>query len=271
VANEIAEKFNGWIENKIFIGVEDIYLPESKQEVIEILKPMITSDKLEIRGMGREKITRRICANFILNSNHKDAIRKSRNDRRFAMFYTAQQTEDDIVSCGMGGQYFIELYNWLRREGYAIVTDYLKTYAIPDALNPATDCQRAPKSSSYSEALEASTGELEQEVQHAIEQDVIGFKGGWVSSHYLDAMIENLRLRGKYPRNKRTEFMMNMGYNPHPGLVKGQCNNLVSPDGCKSRLFIPIMGHPSDKFKGAEVARMYSDAQTSPVPLLRLA
>ena len=271
VANEIAEKFNGWIENKIFIGVEDIYLPESKADVIEILKPMITSDRLEIRGMGREKVTRRICANFILNSNHKDAIRKTRNDRRFSIFYTAQQSEADIVRDGMGEAYFIPLYNWLRREGYAIVTDYLKGYAIPDALNPAVGCQRAPKGTSYAEALEASTGRIEQEIQHAIAQDQIGFKGGWVSSHFLDLLIEQHKATGQYPRNRRTALMFELGYYPHPGLAKGQTNNPVSPDGMKTRLFIPMGGHPSEYAKGAEASRMYSDAQSAIEPLLRLA
>lgn len=271
VANEIAEKFNGWIENKIFIGVEDIYLPESKSDVIEILKPMITQDRLEIRGMGREKVTRRICANFILNSNHKDAIRKTRNDRRFAIFYTAQQSEADIVKCGMGDGYFIPLYNWLRREGYAIVTDYLKNYAIPDALNPAVGCQRAPKSSSYNEALEASTGRMEQEIQHAIEQEQIGFKGGWISSHYVDQLIEHHKATGQYPRNKRTALLFDLGYYPHPGLTKGQTNNPISPDNCKPRLFIPMVGHPAEHAVGAEVSRLYSDAQTAVAAFLRSA
>ena len=271
VANEIAEKFNSWIENKIFIGVEDIYLPEAKADVIEILKPMITSDRLEIRGMGREKVTRRICANFILNSNHKDAIRKTRNDRRFSIFYTAQQSEADILRDGMGGDYFQEIYNWLRREGYAIVTDYLKGYAIPDALNPAVGCQRAPKGTSYNEALEASTGRIEQEVQYAISQDQIGFKGGWVSSHYLDLLIEYHKATAQYPRNKRTALMFDLGYHPHPGLTQGRTNNPVQPDGIKTRLFIPMVGHPSEHAVGAEVSRMYSDAQQVVESFLRVA
>ena len=42
-ANEIAEKFNEWLFNKIFIGVEDVYVPDHKKEIIEVLKPMITN------------------------------------------------------------------------------------------------------------------------------------------------------------------------------------------------------------------------------------
>jgi hypothetical protein len=61
--------------------VEDIYVPKERREVVEILKPMITSDWQEIRSMRENKRTRHICANFMLNSNHKDAIRTSRDNR----------------------------------------------------------------------------------------------------------------------------------------------------------------------------------------------
>ena len=69
-------------------------------------------------------------------------VRKTKDDRRFAIFYTAQQSMADIVKDGMGGNYFPELYNWLKRDGYAIVTDYLKNYSIPVELNPAGECQQ---------------------------------------------------------------------------------------------------------------------------------
>ncbi|WP_236470083.1 primase-helicase family protein, partial [Escherichia coli] len=50
-AQEIGEKFNAWLFDKIFIGVEDIYVPEQKLELIETLKPMITGEYLAKRAM----------------------------------------------------------------------------------------------------------------------------------------------------------------------------------------------------------------------------
>lgn len=270
-SQELSSRFNDWIDRKIFIAVEDVFVNEKQADLIEVLKPMITSDWQEIEGKGSNKVSRKVCANFMLNSNHKDAIRKSRDDRRFAIFYTAQQSIADIIRDGMGGSYFPDLYNWLRRDGYAIVTDYLKNYAIPDALNPATDCHRAPLTSSTDEAVIASVGAVEQEIQHAIEQETIGFKGGWVSSHYLDMVIKGCKAEARYPRNKRADLMLELGYKPHPGLTRGQTNNIVQPDGGKPRLFIPMMGHPAEHAVGAEVARLYSDAQTAVTAFLRSA
>ena len=270
-SQELTSRFNDWIDRKIFIAVEDVFVSEQQAGLIEVLKPMITSDWQEIEGKGSNKVSRKVCANFMLNSNHKDAVKKSRDDRRFAIFYTHQQSMDDIIRDGMGGSYFPDLYNWLRREGYAIVTDYLQQYAIPDALNPAKDCHRAPLTSSTEEAITASVGRLEQEIIHAIEQEQIGFRGGWVSSHFLDALIKALGMERHCPRNKRSDLMLELGYRPHPGLNRGQVNNLINPDGCKPRLFITMGNHPAEYAMGGEVARLYSDTQDQVLPLLRVA
>ena len=267
--HELASRFNDWIADRIFIAVEDIYVAEGQSEILEALKPMITNDWLEVEGKGANKSSRMICANFMLNSNHKDGVRKTKDDRRFAIFYTAQQSVDDIVKAGMGGNYFPELYNWLKRDGYAIVTDYLKNYAIPAELDPAGECHRAPQTSSTDEAVQASAGRLEQEIIEMIEQEQVGFRNGWVSSHFLDLLIKSQNMESRYPRNKRGDLMLELGYFPHPGIHRGQVHNPVSPDGCKPRLWI-MPGHPSESLRGAEVARKYSEDQTDMARHLRL-
>ena len=134
---------------KVFYGVEDIYLPDSRAEVFEELKPMITGgDGLEIEGKGVDQISADVCGNFMLNSNHKDAVRKTKNDRRICMLFCAQQQAEDLTRDGMSGDYFPKLYDWLREDGYAIVSDLLHTFPIPNEFNPATSCQRAPVTTS---------------------------------------------------------------------------------------------------------------------------
>lgn len=261
-ASQLATPFNAWLLYKVFIGVEDIYVPDSKREVIEELKPMITGgDGLEIQAKGIDQISADICANFMFNSNHKDAIRKTRNDRRFGIFYTAQQTADDVISSGMGGDYFPNLYTWLRAEGYAIVSELLHTMPIPSEFNPAGACQRAPMTSTTEQAIEAGLGSIEQEVREAIEQGEQGFRGGWVSSMALDVLLETLNASRRVPINKRRELLMQLGYDYHPGLKDGRVNNTLLPDGGKPRLFIKNT-HPHRALIGAsEIGRAYSAAQ----------
>lgn len=237
-ASKLSSTFNSWLEGKVFYAVEDIYVPDSKREIFEDLKPMITNDTIEIEAKGIDKVSVEVCGNFFFNSNHRDAIRKTENDRRICILFSAQQRREDLDRDGMSGDYFPNLYKWLREEGYAIVAEYLHTYQIADALNPAVDCQRAPVTSSTKEAIEASTGSVEQEIQEAIEQGLPGFCGGWISSVWLERLLERLGLARKISPYKRKQILEQMGYQHHPALSGGRTNNNVLPDNTKPRLYI---------------------------------
>lgn len=260
-ANEISEKFNEWLFSKIFIGIEDIYVPDHKKEIIEILKPMITNDRLAMRAMQQSQVMGDNRANFILNSNHKDGVRKTQTDRRFSVFYTAQQTSEDMVKSDMGGDYFPRLYKWLREGGYAIINDYLRSYQIPDVLNPATHLMRAPDTSSTGEALIAGLGGIEQEVLEAIDEGRPGFAGGWVSSMAFDRLLELRKDNKKLPHNKRRELLQTLGYVLHPGLSDGRVNSPIPFDNGKPRLYVKV-GHLAAELKQpCEIARQYLKAQ----------
>lgn len=260
-ADQISEKFNSWLFDKVFIGVEDIFVPESQQEVIEILKPMITGENLAKRAMNTDQVNSWVCCNFILNSNHKGAIRKTRNDRRFAMLFCAQQAESDLVRDGMKGTYMHDLYEWANKGGYAIVAEFLHTYPIPYEFDPKGACQRAPITSSTEEAIGSSMGSIEQEIMEAIEQGVVGFRDGWVSSIALTKLLETRR-RNVSP-NKQREYLVTLGYDWHPGLKLGRVDNIVLPDGGKPKLFVR-RNHPMAGLVGAgQIAAAYSVAQTT--------
>jgi len=264
-ASDMDNNFNAWIQDKLFIGVEDVYLSSNKNEVIESLKPLITNDYLPLTSKGIDQVTAYVCANFMLNSNHKDAIKKTLNDRRYAVFYTAQQEAEDLKRDGMDGDYFPNLYTWLRDGGYAIVNDYLSTYKIADELNPAIGCHRSPETSSTQEAITASLGSVEQEVMEAIEEGRLGFSNGWISSMALDKLCTDLKVGGRLPRNKRRDLLKSLGYDWHPNLPLGRVNNSIALDGGKPRLFIKT-GHINNALtKQAEIIDAYVNAQSGTV------
>ena len=164
-ASKLSKEFNAWMVGKVFYAVEDIYVPDSRREVIEELKPMITGgDGLEIEAKGIDQISADICGNFMFNSNHRDAIKKTANDRRFAVFFSAQQSVDDLGSDSSRGIIFQISTNGSESEGYAIVSEYLHTFPIPAEFNPAIECQRAPQTTTSAEAIAASAGSVEQEI-----------------------------------------------------------------------------------------------------------
>jgi hypothetical protein len=261
-ALEISEKFNAWLFNTLFIGVEDIYVPSNKLEMIETLKPMITNKRLARRAMNTDQAMHNICCNFMFNSNHKDGIKDATKDRRYCVFYSAQQEKVDLIRDGMTGNYFSSLYDWLDNEqGYAKVAQFLTDFAIPAEFNPTKDCQTAPSTSSTAEAAALGMGTVEQEIIEAIDEGRTGFAGGWVSSFALDRLIDNMRKGGMVPRSKRRELMRSLGYDYHPGLKDGRVNNVIVLENGKPRLYIRVGHIHSNLTNAAEISRLYAAAQ----------
>jgi hypothetical protein len=271
-ASKLAKEFNAWMFGKLFFAVEDIYVPDARREVIEELKPMITGgDELEIEAKGVDQRMGDICGNFMFNSNHKDAIKKTANDRRFCLLFSAQQNVEDLTRDGMHGDYFPNLYKWLRSDGYAIISEFLHTYSIPVEFNPAGECQRAPETTTTAEAILNSVGSIEQEILESVAQGLPGFNGGWISSIYLDKLIEGMRLKSKITHNKRKEMLKNLGYRWHPSLKDGRVNNTVIPDGGKPRLYIRIDSLALQITDPGAVAKAYEAANTNrPTPAVSL-
>lgn len=264
-ASKLSGKFNGWMPGKVFYAVEDIHVANHiSDEVFEELKPMITGEMLEIEGKGIDQVTTNICGNFLFNSNHKSGLRKTRMDRRIAPFYTPHQEPGDLERDGMTSAYFRQLRGWLANEGgFAIVADLLHTYQIPAEFDPTKEANRAPDTSSTEDAIEHGLGGIEQEVLNAIENERIGFCGGWVSSHFLDALLKELRADSKIPINRRRELMKKLDYDWHPALLatKGQVNNRISPDNAKPRLFVHRDSPQRALMTMTEAQRAYTAAQ----------
>jgi hypothetical protein len=255
-------KFTGWLEQKLFIGVEEIYAAD-RREIMDILKPMITNSRIEIQAKGMDQVTGDNRANFIVCSNHKDAIPKTLDDRRWGIFYCAQQKRDDLRRDGMDGDYMVQLWDWaLKRDGFAIINNFLRTYKIPDVLNPAVLAHRAPETTSSAEAIGLSLGGIEQEIVEAIEQELPGFAGGWVSSMMLDKLLQRIGAERRVPPRRRRELMEALGYFWHPIFPEGRTPTTVQPDGGRPKLFAK-KGHPVNAIASVPMAlRKYTEAQT---------
>lgn len=261
-AAQLDSRFNSAFYGKLLVTVEDVYITEARSSMWETLKPMITNTRMEIEGKGLDKVTRDVCFNFIMNSNHKDAIRKTKNDRRIAPFFGAQQHEADLARSGLTESYFRRLYRWAEGGGYAIIANFLNTYAIPDRWNPAADCIRAPTTSSTAAALRAGMGSIEQEVMEAIEEGRAGFRGGWLASTAFDNLLAELGKARVLPRNKRRELLEGMGFAAHAGLPDGRVVAPL-PDGTRPRLYT-VPGTAAAITDPLEAAQLYLAAQAIP-------
>ena len=190
-------KFNAWMRAKLMIMVDEIKVDE-RRELIEILKPMITDNRIEIQSKGVDQEMEDNMANWLFFSNYKDAIPINKNGRRYAIFFSSMQSERDILQAGMDKPYFDRFWTWLRKEGgLQAVTHYYMHYNITEGDIPV----RAPRTSSYNEALRISRSPVEVIIQDAIEDGITGFRSGFVS---IEAALNKVRNTGVRNANART-------------------------------------------------------------------
>jgi len=271
--SEIAKggnKFNGWVEGKLFIAMEEIYVAE-RRTFLEEFKTTVTNDWLPIERKGVDQVMGDNRANGLMATNHLDGVPLTLDTRRYCIFFTAQQSKADKFRDGMEAGYFPDLYDWGNGEGkyahlgrhygWAVINDYLRKYPIDPQFNPAQGCQEAPHTSSTLQAVAVSLGGVEQAIVEAIGSGTVGMSGGWVSSHYLDVFLREHGLQAKAAVNKRREIMAAIGYEPHPGLPDGRCANFVTPDGKKPRLYVALDNPARSLTRSADIEAAYSAAQ----------
>lgn len=262
-------QFNSWIRRKTFLGLEEVKTNE-KRDLLEVLKPFVTNDRLPLEGKGTNQTTGDNRANGMALTNHVDGLPIDDDERRYGVFMTGQQSKVDLARDGMTSPYFADWRDWWRGEGayashganygFAVVAGYLRSYAITAELDPARHAS-APDTSTRATVVQASLGKVEQEVLDAIEEGRPGFAGGWVSSKYLDALITQMR-GAAVPRAKRRDMMQSLGYDWHPVLTNGRTNAPVAPDGAKPKLYVR-RGHVAEALRtAADVEKAYTAAQT---------
>lgn len=254
-------KFNGWIEGKVFIAIEEVYVSD-RRDATEPLKILITNDRMEIQHKGLAQYTGDNLANIMMFSNHKDCMKLTKDQRRYFVVYTGQQSAQDLHDQGMNNDYFKRVYDWLKlHDGYAMVSEFLHTYQIPEEWNPAGVCQRAPKSSSTDESIGHSLGFVEQCVLEAVAEDRPGFRGGYISSYAFGNLLKEIHYDGKISPYKRKEALESLGYMRHPALKMGRLDNAVSAEGCKPTLFykggVNIDAAPADVKADYELKQGY--------------
>lgn len=194
-AQELANsgsQFNAWMRNKTFILVDEIKVDE-RRELVEILKPMISEEIIEVQGKGVDQDLEDNFSNWLFFTNWKDAIPVNKNGRRYAIFFSPIQTEQDLIARGMDGPYFHWLYEWMRKDGAAIVTDFLLNYPIECGAIP----MRAPRTSTADEAIAISRSPIERVIEDAVADQLPGFRGGWISSIAAIKRIKALGAVGK--------------------------------------------------------------------------
>jgi Family of unknown function (DUF5906)/NrS-1 polymerase HBD domain len=255
---DIENKFNQWLEGTLLVIVNDADREATQRDLSEILKPLITDRRIEIQGKGVNQYTGDNRANVLINTNHRDAVRKTREDRRFAVIYTNQQKVEDLARDGLTEDYFARFVAWLESGGFAICAEFLHSYSIPDALNPSVGALRAPLTSSTDAAIRESMTRAEQILAEAIAAGRLGLRGGWVSFKAAADVLE----RETRSTKKVRQTIEALGYVPHPHLPDGRSTRPTAVDGnTKPRIFCVDGGLRCNIEDPARVIAAYEKAQ----------
>jgi len=170
-------KFNAWMREKLFIIANEIKVDE-KRDLVEILKPMISETRIELQAKNVDQAIEDNFANWMFFTNHKDAIPINRNGRRYAVFFCAIQSIDDLERRGMNDAYFISLFDWMNASGAAHVVHWLQQRPIERGAIP----MRAPDTTSKAEAIREGRTVLETIILQMVRDELNGCRKGWISA-----------------------------------------------------------------------------------------
>lgn len=209
-AQDLMNKFNSYIDGKLIIAVDEVQT-DSKRELLETLKPLITNPRAEVQNKGADKRMADNATNWIFFTNFKNAIPVTVNSRRYAVMFSKLQHKDDLIAAGMGpdSPYFKTLFGWLEGDGCAIVVNYLMNdFVIPADL---AEAMTAPKTSSHDEAILESDGPIKSAIREAIDEGRPGFRGGYISSAAANKLLKEMEIKKVSPPTL-TRIIEAMGY-----------------------------------------------------------
>lgn len=244
--DDVGNVFNGWIEKSIVVCVEEIFVNQ-RYEVGNRMKTMITNDFTYIHPKGEDQRSGSNCAKFILFSNHKDGVLKHEGDRRYAVFFTAQQRLADKVRCGMDDRYFRRLYSWIGSEdGIAAANHYFREREIHTDMMGS-----APVTTSMREAIYESYGHQERVILEAMETGEVGLREGIVAAPYVDNALREAGYTKLSPKT-RGRILQNIGYIPLPGPSAGK----ISIEGRHIKIYVRE-NSPLSNLSPSDVKRLY--------------
>ena len=145
-------QFNGWAYGQQLIFMEEVRIIGSNRfGVMDRLKPCISDDQISLRELHEPARTVPNLCNYVMFTNHHDALAVSDGDRRYFVLQSPLQTPEQIQA--LGPDYFPRLFQmvnenagglraWMEQhtfskdfqpEGRAPVTSYLKELAVTSA------------------------------------------------------------------------------------------------------------------------------------------
>jgi hypothetical protein len=112
-SNAIHGQWNEWAYGAQLTTIEEIRVAgQSRHEVMNALKPLISNDVININQRHRDSRQVDNTTNYLLFTNHHDALVLSHGDRRYFVLKSGIQTKAQVME--LGTDYFRNLFSMLQ-------------------------------------------------------------------------------------------------------------------------------------------------------------
>ena len=222
-AHVLSSGFTSWAEGSVLNIIEEIRLPGergSAHAIINSLKPYITNHRVQIHRKGRDPFEVPNCTNFMMLTNHEDAIPIEAGDRRYFVAFTTPRNADDVAA--MTARYpdlFASVYKAYTEHAPAL-RGYLLGVEIPSSFKPfghAPDTEA--KRTMRGNTLPSDEGALNE-----VLADV--FEGGNGEGGVVTTAALTQRMRQEYSTTVRSArlgmLLRNAGWEKFAGNAQGK-------------------------------------------------
>jgi hypothetical protein len=163
--NTLSGGWTEWAEGSQMVAIEEIrVVGTNKYELMNVMKPLVTNDRVPVNQRNHDTRTIRNVTNYILFSNFHDALALAQGDRRYFVLKSRLQTKEDITA--LGEKYFDRLFGMLEEHASGL-RYFLENYEISDGFNPDG---HAPRTIYLDQVIEDTSDEATALVRRMIKE-----------------------------------------------------------------------------------------------------
>ena len=206
--DEVTSHWTAWMEGAQLAIIEEL-MTLGRLEVSNRLKPVITDAKIRIEQKGVSHYSIPNHLNLICFTNHEDALRIERGDRRWLVLFSPAEPRGDA--------YYDRLFNSLDGGGAAAVSHWLHNRQI--RLNPKG---RAPATSAKAQMQAATMDDVEASIRDLLDARTAPFDFDLVRiEDVLEVLPTDVRAHGRNLRQRVAQALRSAGALSPPRYTKG--------------------------------------------------
>lgn len=182
----MASGYNEWAYGAQLLTLEEVRVAgHNRHEIMNKLKPLISNDTINVNQKFRDARTLENKANYLLFTNHHDALALSAGDRRYFVLKSAIQTKAQVQA--LGEDYFERLFGMLRDYAGGL-RHFLENHEISPGFNADG---HAPETTYLQQLITDTAGEVNALVRDMLEDSTNPLvKRDLLSSSVLMQMLE---------------------------------------------------------------------------------